>query len=114
MTGSGTVSGFGRSFPDGKGKRTSLVTAQQSSGGEVLMAEGLTELLLRWGDGDLAAMDELMPLVYDELRRIARNYLRRERPNMGLQPTALVNEAYLRMVDQSLVKWQNRAHFYAI
>jgi len=78
------------------------------------MAEGLTELLLRWGDGDLAAMDELMPLVYDELRRIARNYLRRERPNMSLQSTALVNEANLRMVDQSLVKWQNRAHFYAI
>jgi RNA polymerase sigma factor (TIGR02999 family) len=78
------------------------------------MVEGLTELLLRWGDGDLTAVDELMPLVYDELRRIARNYLRRERPGMSLQPTALVNEAYLRMIDQSIVKWQNRAHFYAI
>jgi RNA polymerase sigma factor (TIGR02999 family) len=78
------------------------------------MVEGVTELLLRWGDGDLSAIDELMPLVYDELRRIARNYLRRERPNMSLQPTALVNEAYLRMIDQSVVKWQNRAHFYAI
>jgi len=78
------------------------------------MAEQLTQLLVRWGDGDRAALDELMPLVYDQLRLIARNYLRRERQGVSLQPTALVNEAYLRMVDQSVVKWQNRAHFYAI
>lgn len=78
------------------------------------MAEGLTQLLVRWSDGDRAALDELMPLVYDQLRRIARNHFRRERPGMTLEPTALVNEAYLRLVDQNAVKWQNRAHFYAI
>jgi RNA polymerase sigma factor (TIGR02999 family) len=78
------------------------------------MAERLTQLLVRWGDGDQTALDDLMPLVYDQLRRIAKNYFRRERPGMTLQPTALVNEAYLRLVDQNAVKWQNRAHFYAI
>ncbi|MGH9759355.1 MAG: sigma-70 family RNA polymerase sigma factor [Blastocatellia bacterium] len=78
------------------------------------MAERLTQLLVRWSDGDMAALDELMPLVYDQLRRIAKNYFRRERQGMTLQPTALVNEAYLRLVDHNAVNWQNRAHFYAI
>src|SRR5215469_5057910 len=67
-----------------------------------------------WSGGNQAALDKLMPLVYDELRRIARSYMRRERSDNTLQPTALVNEAYLRLVDQRNVRWQNRAHFFAI
>jgi len=76
--------------------------------------EGITQLLIAWNRGDQGARDELMPLVYDELRRLARGYLRRERPDHTLQPTALVNEAYLRLIDQSQVNWQNRAHFFGI
>ncbi len=72
----------------------------------------ITQLLIAWNQGDEAARDELMPLVYDELRRLARGYLRRERPNHTLQPTALVHDAFLRLVDQSQVNWQNRAHFF--
>src|SRR5215813_13665604 len=74
--------------------------------------EEITELLLAWNQGDRKARDELAPLVYDELRRIARGYLRHERHDHTLQPTALVNEAYLRLIDQSRVNWQNRAHFF--
>jgi len=77
-------------------------------------AEGITELLIAWNQGDQGARDELMPLVYDELRRLARGYLRRERPDHTLQPTALVHEAFLRLIDQSKVNWQNRAHFFGI
>jgi len=62
--------------------------------------EGITQLLLRWGEGDSSAREKLMPLVYDELRSLAARYLRRERANHTLQPTALVNEAYLRLIDQ--------------
>ncbi len=76
--------------------------------------EGITELLLRWNHGDHSALEKLMPLVYTELRRLATNYLRRERQGHTLQPTALVNEAYLRLVDQRHAKWQNRAQFYGI
>jgi RNA polymerase sigma-70 factor, ECF subfamily len=76
--------------------------------------EGITQLLIRWSDGDEAALESLMPLVYGELRRLANNYLRSERPGHTLQPTALVNEAYLRLVDQKNSRWQNRAHFYGI
>jgi RNA polymerase sigma-70 factor, ECF subfamily len=76
--------------------------------------EGITQLLERWGDGDHTALDRLMPLVHEELRRLANNYLRRERPGHTLQPTALVNEAYLRLVDQKSARWQNRAQFYGI
>lgn len=75
--------------------------------------EGITELLIDWGHGDQAALDKLMPLVYDELRRLANNYLRREAAGHTLQPTALVNEAYLKLVGQK-TNWQNRAHFFAI
>ena len=74
----------------------------------------VTQILLDWSRGDPEAPDKLMPLVYDELRRIASQYLRRERPDHTLQPTALVHEAYLRLVDQQRVSWQNRAHFFAI
>ncbi len=74
----------------------------------------VTQLLVNWNNGDQAALDELLPLVNDELRRLARNYLRRENPGHTLQPTALVNEAYLRLIDQKHVQWQNRAHFFGI
>ncbi|MGI8656144.1 MAG: sigma-70 family RNA polymerase sigma factor [Pyrinomonadaceae bacterium] len=73
----------------------------------------VTQILTEWNSsGDAPA--RLMPLVYDELRRLAANYLRRERSDHTLQPTALVHEAYLRLIDQTRVEWQNRAHFYAI
>ena len=74
----------------------------------------VTEILCRWSAGDPAAADQLMPLVYEELRARARQYLQRERGDHTLQPTALVHEAYLRMVDQSRVQWQNRAQFFGI
>jgi RNA polymerase sigma factor (TIGR02999 family) len=76
--------------------------------------EGITQLLLKWSGGDSSAREKLMPLVYDELRRLASAYLRRERANHTLQPTALVNEAYLRLVDQQKVEWQNRAQFFGL
>ena len=76
--------------------------------------EGITQLLIDWGNGDQAALEKLMPLVYSELRRLATNYLHRERAGHTLQPTALVNEAYLKLVGQRSAKWQNRAHFFAI
>ncbi len=76
--------------------------------------EEITQLLLAWGKGDEEAFDRLMPLVYDEMRKIARRYMSRQRPDHTLQTTALVNEAYLRLIDSSKVQWQNRAHFYAI
>ena len=73
----------------------------------------VTELLLAWGNGDETALERLMPVVYQELRSLARHYMRGERRGHVLQTTALVNEAYLRLVDSSRVKWQNRAHFFA-
>ncbi len=76
--------------------------------------DGITQLLTRWSNGDQAALDKLMPMVYSELRRLASNYLRRERRDHTLQPTALVNEAYLKLIDQKAAKWQNRAQFYGI
>src|SRR5437016_11985382 len=76
--------------------------------------ESITQLLVDWNHGDQKALDKLMPLVYSELRRLAGNYLRRERPGHTLQPTALVNEAYLKLVDQKNAKWQNRAQFYGV
>ena len=74
----------------------------------------VTTLLVAWSDGQAAAGDELIETVYGELRRIARGYLRRERTDHSLTPTALVHEAYVRLVDQRRVRWQNRAHFFAI
>lgn len=76
--------------------------------------KGVTQLLVAWTDGDAAARDELMPLVYDELRRLAHRYMGRERIGHTLQTSGLVNEAYLRLIDQSQVQWQNRAHFFGI
>jgi len=74
----------------------------------------VTALLRAWSDGDESAFDALVPLVYGELRRLARVYMRRERHGLTLQPTALVNEAYLRLVDIQRVSWQDRAHFFAV
>ena len=71
-------------------------------------------LLRAWSDGDRAALDRLTPIVYDELRRLARRYMRGERPGHSLQTTALVNEAYMRLVDYKRMQWQNRAHFFAV
>lgn len=74
----------------------------------------VTELLNEWGQGDRRALERLMPLVYSELRRLAQNRLRFENPGHTLQPTAVVHEAYLRLVDQRGVEWRNRAQFFAI
>ena len=71
-------------------------------------------LLRAWSDGDAKALDQLTPIVYDELHRLARRYLRGERRDHSLQTTALVNEAYLRLVDHTRMAWQNRAHFFAV
>jgi RNA polymerase sigma-70 factor, ECF subfamily len=76
--------------------------------------ESVTQLLVDWSAGNQAALEKLMPLVQSELRRLARNYMRRERPGHTLQPTALVNEAYLKLIDQKSARWQNRAQFYGV
>lgn len=77
-------------------------------------AHEITELLVAWGGGDESVLDRLMPLVYDELRRLAHRYMGRERPGHTLETTALVNEAYLRLVHRREIQWQNRAHFFAV
>ena len=74
----------------------------------------VTQLLIKWSNGDKAALDKLMPLIQEELRRLAHHYMSRERPGHTLQTTALVNEAYLRLVNRKDVHWQNRTHFFAI
>ncbi len=92
-----------RSSP--RGAVTNQVTQQPNQ---------VTELLIRWRGGDREALDALMPLVYEELRQVARAYLQAERPEHTLQSTALVHEAYVRLVGQALPQWQNRAHFFAV
>jgi RNA polymerase sigma factor (TIGR02999 family) len=74
----------------------------------------ITERLIAWGAGDRAALDQLLPVVYQELRRMAGNYLRQENPGHTLQPTALVHEAWLRLIDQARVDWRNRAQFFGV
>ena len=74
----------------------------------------ITQLLAEWSDGNPSALDQLYPLVYDELHRLARRYMSRERKGHTLQTTALINEAYVRLVDQKNVHWANRSHFFAI
>src|SRR2546421_6543072 len=74
----------------------------------------VTQLLIEWSNGDKAALDKLTPLIYDELRRLAHHYMSREHPGHTLQTTAVVNEAYVRLVNRRGVHWQNRAHFFAI
>jgi RNA polymerase sigma factor (TIGR02999 family) len=77
-------------------------------------SEGITQLLKKWSMGDQKALDQLMPLVYDELHRLAEGYLRRERREHTLQPTALVNELFLKFFDQNSMSWQNRAQFFGV
>src|SRR5207248_4377688 len=74
----------------------------------------VTQLLAQWSRGDNAALAELTPLVYEELRRLAHHFMEGQRPDHTLQTTALVNEAYLRLADQTNPRWQNRAHFFAV
>ena len=74
----------------------------------------VTRLLLAWSEGDKDAFDRLVPLVYEELHRLAQSYMRRERANQSLQTTALIHEAYLRLIDANRVEWQNRAHFFGV
>ncbi len=74
----------------------------------------VSAILRAWSDGDQRALDRLTPIVYDELRRLARRYMRQERPGHSLQTSALVNEAYMRLVDYKRMQWQNRAHFFAV
>ena len=74
----------------------------------------VTQVLIDWSGGDRTAAERLMPLIYDELRQIARGYLQNERPDHTLQATGLVHEAYLRLVDQTTTTWQNRAHFFGV
>ena len=76
--------------------------------------ENITQILLELSDGKAAAADALLPVVYDELKRLAASYMRKERANHTLQPTALVHEAYLKLIDQTRVSWQNRAHFFGV
>lgn len=77
-------------------------------------SQNVTQLLIGWSNGDREALDALLPVVYEELRKQAANYLRRERVGHTLQTTALIHEAYLKLVDQKNVHWQNRAHFFGI
>src|SRR3954452_12698851 len=78
------------------------------------LPDEVTQLLMKWSQGDQAALDHLIPLVQVELRRIARRHMGREKPGHTSQTSALINEAYLRLVDQTNVTWENRAHFYAV
>jgi len=77
-------------------------------------SKNITELIIAWGNGDKAAVDQLIPVIYDELHRLAARYMRHEKTGHTLQTTALVNEAYCKLVDQKNVQWQNRAHFFGI
>jgi RNA polymerase sigma-70 factor (ECF subfamily) len=79
-----------------------------------MRSESITQLLIQWRNGNQAALNELLPQVYTELRRLANHYLRQERPGHTLQPTALVHEAYIRLLDANEIDWQNRAHFFGI
>src|SRR5437016_5750267 len=74
----------------------------------------VTQLLIDWSKGNQAALDDLIPLVHAELRRLARHYMARENPGHTLQTSALINEAYIRLVDQQTMPWQNRAHFFGV
>jgi len=90
-------------------------TAQpQDDNAKVPVCVQVSGLLRAWSEGDRDALDQLTPIVYDELHRLARRYMSRERTGHSLQTTALVNEAYMRLVDYKSMKWQNRAHFFAV
>lgn len=89
-------------------------TMHDEKGSRLKEMGDITQMLISFGQGDRAALDALLPLVYDELRVIARSYLRQERPDHTLQPTGLVHEAYLRLVNQQRVDWRNRAQFFGL
>ena len=91
-----------------------VIVVKTGGSARSLVTENITQLLLQWRGGDESALEQLMPLVYEELRRLARQCMRGERAGHTLQTTALVNEAYLRLVNSSRVQWQDRAHFFAI
>ena len=80
----------------------------------VALPNEVTQLLINWGNGDKAALDDLIPLVNAELRRLARHYMARENPGHTLQTSALINEAYIRLIDQQNMPWQNRGHFFGV
>jgi RNA polymerase sigma factor (TIGR02999 family) len=80
----------------------------------VTSTTNITELLIQWGNGDVVALERLLPLVERELHKLAHSYMRRENAGHTLQTTALIHETYLRLVDQSRVRWQNRAHFFGV
>ena len=101
-----------KSFTDSKALRTKALRTEEQRVPSV--PQNVTQLLVSWGNGNKEALDKLLPLVYDELRRQAARYLRRERAGHTLQTTALIHEAYLRLVDQKNVHWQNRAHFFGL
>jgi RNA polymerase sigma factor (TIGR02999 family) len=90
-----------------------LPDAQDGSSGRAANDQ-VGELLRAWTDGDASALEQLTPIVYEELHRLARSYMRGERPGHSLQTTALVNEAYMRLVGYERMRWQNRAHFFAV
>jgi RNA polymerase sigma-70 factor, ECF subfamily len=90
-----------------------LPDAQDGEDGRAVRDE-VRELLRAWSRGDTSALERLTPIVYDELHRLARRYMRGERPGHSLQTTALVNEAYMRLVDYTRMQWQDRAHFFAV
>jgi len=87
---------------------------QQDDDAKAAPCEQVSGLLRAWSDGDREALDRLTPIAYDELHRLAQRYMKRERPGHSLQTTALVNEAYMRLVDYKGMQWQNRAHFFAV
>jgi RNA polymerase sigma-70 factor, ECF subfamily len=92
------------------------VARDRSCGGNAMTTQPgeITELLASWSSGDDQALEKLIPLVYAELRKLARGYMGRESPDHSLQTSALINEAYLKLIDQRNVEWQNRAHFFAV
>ena len=108
---------FPREVQRERTSRTSVQFAQHKWGNVfnyMPAIHDITQLLVQWASGDKQALDELTPLVYKELRRLAASHLRRERTSHTLQPTALVHEAYLRLVDQKDPNWQNRSHFFGV
>jgi RNA polymerase sigma-70 factor (ECF subfamily) len=88
------------------------MTVERAAPGEA--ADDVSRLLRAWSHGDQGALEKLTPIVYEELRRLARRYMKGERPGHSLQTTALVNEAYMRLVDYTRMQWQDRAHFFAV
>src|SRR3954466_13712467 len=99
--------GVGAGPMDGQGEKP-VVNNQAPA------AEEISTLLRAWSDGDQSALERLTPAVYEELRRLAHHYMKSERPGHSLQTTALVNEAYMRLVDFTRMQWQDRAHFFAV